>query len=282
MELFKLKKATKHGQCEAMRCVDEPTPEAVFGALWGLTSGVSLCVKHYEMARSYAVQSDRQLPFKEADSASTAIVPVSEEIVGFRSGGLQGWLVRVHEVLQALGASATEAKSVVEVAKSLTVEDQASLSDVAEWATAVKAKLKDVVALEKEITAPLATAIARLRELVKPAKQGWTDAEHLLRAHLEAAALRQAEHNRALAVEVQSEETVGKLLHTSDLSGVSLKLRWQAVVEDVSKLPDEFVTRIPNLKKLKEHCAAAGENEPEPIPGVRFERAVDSRIQAAK
>jgi hypothetical protein len=286
MDLFQIKKNAKPGLCHAMRCTESHQTDTIMhGRPWNLPGAIFLCRKHLAMAESWKNAED--------GSESVALVPAGAEIEASKAVGWpesSSWLARVYEVLQELNASAEEGTAVVEVAKGLTVEGHADLSDIAVWAQDVQAKIKAVVTLEKEITSPLATALARIRELTKPAKQAWADAGHLLRAHLEAAALQQAERNKSAAQDAEALVRSGedptaaleRMTHTTDLSGVSLRLRWRAVVEDVSRLPEAYVIRIPNDKKLKEHCAEAGDDEPRAIPGVRFEREVASRILASK
>jgi hypothetical protein len=292
MELFKLKKKTAHGQCEAMRCT-ESKDDAVSGAPWGVEANVLLCTKHLAMSQDYARKHPEIVPAEP----STALAVYSEsmaegaKIVGWTEQSAVGhWLARVHEVVATLPALTQEGLDVAELVKALTVDSQADLVLVGDWIKEAKAKLKEISADEKEIALPVSTALARIRELCKPAKQAWADAEELLRAQLVAAKLREEERNREVMVEARAAHltggdatlALGRLTQTSDIEGVSLKLKWKAVVEDVALMPDEYVVRIPNDKKLKEHCSAAGDEEPAPISGVRFERDVASRVQAAK
>jgi hypothetical protein len=297
MELFKLKNSVKRDQCEAMRCKDAPIDTSAPGLFWDQPRDVQLCMRHYAVVQDYARKQETSVASEtETEPSSALVVPAlvaahheneAAKIVGFQEPS--AWLLRVYEAIQTLAEEAKVGEKVSEEAKDLQIKSQTDLTQVSSWAQEAATKLKLVVSLEKEITGPLATALSRIRELCKPAKQAWTDAEHLLRAHLEAAALQQVERNRAAQAEAAAQveagadptEALAKMIHTTNLEGVSLKLLWKAVVEDVQQLPDEYVIRIPNEKKLKEYCAAA-EGEPEPIPGVRFERAVGSRIQSVK
>lgn len=216
---------------------------------------------------------------------------VTYEAVGFGKNGAQGWLEKASEAFSQAFSEASEAQSVVDAVKAFEVKGQSDLSLVADWASEVKAKLKRLSALEREVLAVPSNVLTRIRDVFRPAKQAWSDAEHLLRAHLESAALRAKESNAraeseirsALACGLDPSRAVNTMLHTSDLSNVRLKLKWVATVRDVSKLPDEYVVRLPNERKLKEYCSNVPEGqEPAPIAGVEFERAVDSRISAAK
>lgn len=300
MQLFLLKKVSKQGQCKAMRCTERHLPDQVVtSTLWGLGPGVvQLCVKHSAIAEDWAAKNGFSGQPSVASEPSTEIVVALQEtaeggrLVGFSEPDkVSGWLLRVYEIVQELAQQEKDGKAVVEVCKTVSVEGHADLAQVSICAQEIKAQLKVVLALEKEATAPLATALSRIRDLCRPAKQVWADAEHLLRAHLEAAALRQEARNRAAQAEVavlvaqgaDPTAAIAKMTHITDLQGVSLRLRWRAVVKDVMLLPEAYVVRLPYEKKLKEHCATAqGAEPPSPIPGVEFVRDVDSRIQAAK
>lgn len=302
MQLFQLKKVTKPGQCEAMRCTGECGPITMPEMLWVGDSNlmtstqrrVELCVKHQAMAEDFANKNGFPLEESEQAGASSAIVVRESEgakLTGFAEtkGGASAWLARVYEVVQELEESLTDGKEVVDLVKGLSIETHADLETVGTFAQDVQAQIKATVALEKEITAPIATALARIRDHIKPTKTIWADAMVLLRAKLEAAALKQEARNKAAQAEATALAEAGedptaaieRMTNTADLAGVSLKLKWRAEVVDAKLMPDEYVIRIPNEKKLKEYCAEA-EGEPEPMAGVKFVRDVDSRIQATK
>lgn len=302
--LFKLKKATKSGECHAMRCVlipyDRDARENILllptmRNEWGVGPGsdnVELCVKHVNIALTYA---QRLADGAEIPPEQTAIVVSEQEaegakVVGWTERKAVGtWLSRVHEVVQEFESSQAEGAEVLAMAADYDVRTQADLVEVGAWTQDAKSRLKEISEKEKEITGPLATALSRIRDLCRPAKQVWVDAEAVLRAHLVAAKLREEENNRAAVAEAASAHAAGsdatgalsKMTTSTDLAGVSLRLKWKAVVENVMLLPEEYVVRIPNEKKLKEYCAAAV-IEPQPIPGVRFEREVVSRVQTPK
>lgn len=293
-DLFKLKKKTAQGQCEAMRCTDSVRHGegvvAAAGKHWGREASVDLCPKHYETAMSYA----EKLPGAPPDALALYADSMAEgaKVVGWTEQSAVGsWLARVHEVVSGLVALTEQGLRIAALAKNLPIESQADLTDVGEYVQEAKAQLKSIVDQEKEISFPVGTALKRIREFCRPARQAWADAEEILRAKLVAAKLREDERNRKAVVAAgqahvdggDATTALGMLTHTSDIAGVSLKLKWKAIVEDVALLPDEYVLRIPNEKKLKEYCAAVVEDaEPAPIPGVRFERDVVSRIQTVR
>jgi len=305
-KIFNLKSSTKPDECHAVRCKEEVFVRSrveclsedgqngsgeevliasILQPVWGVDS-VELCVRHMNIASTYVrSESSKGIPEEKTD------IVVADKSVAKAIGWSEGtWLLQVQRVLQKIDEYRAEGEEVMSVATSYEVRTQQDLVDIGAWVQDAKAKLKEIAFQEKEITGPLATALSRIRDLFRPSKQAWVDAEAVLRAHLVAATLREEENNRKATAEAASAHATGgdatealaKVITTSDIEGISLKVVWKAVVEDASKMPDEYIIRVPNLKMLKEHCSAAGDSEPGPIPGVRFERDVASRVQTPK
>lgn len=286
MQLFQLKKTLKEGQCQAMRCSEPHLEEGVAGQLWGLSGTVKLCVKHKAMSEDYAQKNPDGIEVVTSEGNQIE----GAQYAGFSNlKAVASWLGKLYEFVQSLAEEERDGKEALEVVKSLTTNTQEELQQVSGFSQDVQLKLKELAGKEKEITVPISTALARIRELIQPAKQVWVDVGAILRAHLEAAALKEEQRNKAAQAEANKLAAAGEdptaalaqTTNTSDLAGVSLKIKWVAKVVNVSLMPEAFIVRVPNQKKLKEHCEAA-EGEPEPIPGVEFERDVASRIQASK
>jgi len=312
MPLPSLKKNTTEGQCEAMRCT-EPG-DLLPGDLW-CRDIVSLCPRHSAMALDYAEKH----PEHVAETDSTHLEPTSNERqltldirgeavsrypasaayklagAGAQHVGLGSvesvlvWLAAVKSAVESIEGNTKEAADVMALATQFEIRTHDDMMHVAEWVHASGNALKDLKQTEKEVSRPISTALSRIRGIFRPTKQLWTDADALLRAHLAAARLREDENNRQVMEATASAHAAGddlanlsRLTVSTDLDGVSMKVLWKAVVDDVMLLPLEYVIRIPNAKKLKEYCAAAeaAGTEPEPIAGVRFERDVAMRVQS--
>ncbi len=298
-DLFRLKKSQTAGVCAAMRC-QAPGFELP-GDLWGVPT-VCLCDRHTAMAVAYSEANPDhvvEVVAEPMDAKQVEALAVAEAAdLGAKAVGLSQlatvgtWLTRVYEVLSQMEAQHQEGAEVEKEAKAMEVETHDQMvvvntllrQDVIPRAAALEA-------LEKEITQPLATALARIKELTKPAKTVWANVETLLRTHLITAKLLEDTRNTqavkdAAAAEARGEdasEALSKITTTNDLDGTSMKIVWTAKVVDVLKMPLEYVTRIPNNKKLKEHCDKVAENhEPEPIEGVVFEREVRQRVTSVK
>jgi hypothetical protein len=203
--------------------------------------------------------------------------------------GVLAWLASVKKAVESIEDSHTDAQAVLELAETVSIKTHDDMMLVAEWTQESAKSLKALEKSEKEVSSPISTALSRIRGAFRPTKQLWVDAQAILRAQLAAARLREDENNRRVMEEVASAHAVGDdradlsgLTVSTDLDGVSMKVLWKAVVDDVMLLPLEYVIRIPDVKKLKEYCAAAEAEgaEPEPIAGVRFERDVAMRVQS--
>lgn len=297
MPLPNLKKTAAVGQCAAMRCTDKG--EELPGDLWG-ASVVVLCARHLGMALEYAERNPEAVPGEAIKRQTEIAFPESSSLteqhalgakhVGMGNvDGVLGWLTAVKSAVDGIGVNNAEAQSVLDLAKAFEINTHDDMVLVAEWTQESAKSLKELERSEKEISSPISTALSRIRSIFRPTKQLWVDAQVLLRAQLAAARLREEDNNRRVMEEAASAHAAGDdradlsgLTVSTDLEGVSMKVLWKAVVDDVMLLPLEYVIRIPDAKKLKEYCAAAeaAGAEPEPIAGVRFERDVAMRVQS--
>jgi hypothetical protein len=311
MPLPNLKKTTTPGQCEAMRCTE--LGDNIPGDLWG-RDNVRLCARHAAKALAVALDYAEKSPEHVADTggepptqlalrfgeASVSVAPASSaaykragvgaQHIGMRNvDGVLNWLQAVKSAVEGIQANTEEAASVLALAEQFEIVTHADMVSVAEWTQEAAKSLKQLESTEKEITSPISTAVSRIRSIFRPTKQLWVDAQTILRAQLAAARLREDERNRKIMEDAASAHAVGDdradlsgLTVSTDLDGVSMKVLWKAVVDDVMLLPLEYVIRVPDVKKLKEYCAAAeaAGTEPEPIQGVRFERDVAMRVQS--
>ena len=116
---------------------------------------------------------------------------------------------------------------------------------------------------------------------------GWLYAETELRGKLAKAALLEHDRNQQLMQEAARTHAeggdvtpvMGQLTTSTDLDGVSIKIVWKATIQDVTLMPDEYVIRLPDNKKLKEYAASFEGAEPTAVPGVIFERDATTRVR---
>jgi hypothetical protein len=130
--------------------------------------------------------------------------------------------------------------------------------------------------------------VKRIRELIQPAKYEWSELERSLRSRISQAVIAEAERNQELlqaAAQAHADgedatDLVRQTTISSDLEGVGVKLVWVAIVDDVSKLPDEYVIRKPDMQKLKGYVAGFSGEAPMPLPGVRFVQDAPLRVRS--
>jgi hypothetical protein len=279
LNLFNIKKVNSRGGCEAMRCPERPHAD-VDGHLWGRVQ-VTLCAKHIAMAADYAEKNEAP--------PSTALVPaVASAIEGPELAS--SWAERAREIVKEVQASKSHAAETLELVRKLTIASHSDMEDVAEYLREVKTFRDTVESKEKEITTPLNGLLRQFRALIAPAKQAWTEVEGLLRGMLSQAALDEAQRNRQIMDEAAQAHADGadgsavvqQMTTSSDLHGVNVRFVWNVVVEDVSKLPDAYVTRSANILKLKEYAAGFEGAEPEALPGVKFVKEAPLRVQSLR
>lgn len=276
MTLFNIKKTTKPAQCEAMRCTSA-TAQTVPGDLWG-KSHVGLCDKHIELAIQFADANPGYKP------SAAPLVKESDYLAGIDIP--ENWAENAYTVVSAIRDSEVEAKEVVKLVAELSVQSHEELASVSDFLRDVKTKRNDIEAGDKSVTGPLTAILKRVRALMAPAKQAWMDAESLLRQKLSDAAVAEAQRNQQLVHEAAEAHAQGqstaehleRMTTATDLQGVSVRLVWVVVVDDLSQLPAEYILCQPDLKKLKEYAASFDGEPPAPLPGVRFVQQAPLRV----
>jgi len=273
--LFNLKKTTKPSQCEAMRCTlnaDEKIP----GDLWS-RSEVALCDKHTEAALEFAESNPNYQP-------SAPLVKEGDYLAGIDLPG--DWADNAYKVVTSIRDSLVEAKEILDMLGSYTIDSHHDMTLAADFLRDIKTKRNEIESGYKNVAAPINNILNRVRELIAPAKKAWTDAESLLRTKLSDAAVAENQRNQQHILEAAKAHAEGqdvsehldKMTTSTDLEGVSVKVVWVAVVDDLSVLPDEYVIRQPDLKKLKKYVEGFDGKEPEPLAGVRFVQQAPSRV----
>jgi hypothetical protein len=281
--LFNLKKTNPKHVCEAMRCSDA-VHQSIPGDLWGKDE-VDLCARHIVMAADYAEKAPPAPPTPLAAAAPEQTALALGEVDVPASLGQ-----RAREIIGEVQESKANADETLELVRKLTISSHADMDDVAEYLREVKTFRDKIETKEKEITVPLNAILRRFRELLSPAKKSWTEAEGLLRGLLSQAALSEQQRNQALMDEAARAHAGGAdasapvqgMTTSSDLFGVSVRFVWTVIVEDADKLPEEYTTRTANVLKLKEYAAKFEGKEPDPLPGVRFEKTAPLRVQSVR
>lgn len=177
----------------------------------------------------------------------------------------------------------------LDTARGFVIETRDDLALAADVLAEVKGKWKRLDEREKEITRPMNDALKKTRALFKPAKDYFGEVEtHLKRAigaHKMLEEKRNAEAARAAADAHEAGDTQGvvnamaTIAHISNVGGLTTMRKWRFEITDASKLPREFL--CPNETLIKEHAAhTTGDDDPTPIPGVRFYPEVVVRSRA--
>lgn len=175
-----------------------------------------------------------------------------------------------------------ESESALEVlatVKGFKVHTRDDLELAAEVLADVKGRAKRIEAREKEITAPLNAALKSARALFRPAREALAEIEALIKSQIGAFTADEERRNRealaaAAAAHAQgdargTQEALGMVATTKNVSGLTTYQKWDFEIVDERALPREFLTA--NVTLIKEHAShATGGAEPTPIAGVRF------------
>lgn len=285
--LFNLKKTNPKNVCDAMRCPDAPH-DTTAGDLWA-RENVSLCAKHLSLALTFAEHNPDYEPAAEVveapPNAALAKVAVGEAVLP------STWLDRAQEVVALITGSKSEADEQLELAKAFQIENHEDFEMVATMTREVKTIRDQYETMEKEITQPLNAAVKKIRFILASSKTAWTEVESVLRGKMRDATLREAERNSEIVKQAAATAAAGgdavavvqNMTMSSDIQGVSNKIVWKHVVENVEMLPPEYQIKLPDDKKLKAYAESfEGDEPPTPIAGVRFERDTKQRVQSVK
>jgi hypothetical protein len=242
---------------------------------------VALCAKHAALAYQYS-----EYLATRPQQADLAVVPPAE-IEGVQVPPT--WLERAKEVITWIQSLQWQAEAVAAAAEGHVIENQTEMEIVSEELRKTKGTRNQIKQYEDEITLPLKQVLKRIAELTAPTKKAMERAEGLLRGILSAAAVAEAKRNQELAAQAAQAHVAGQdatvatgqMTTSTDLEGVSVKIVWSPVVQDVSKLPEQYVERRPNLSKLKEYAASFEGREPDPLPGVSFVQDAPLRVRGA-
>jgi hypothetical protein len=279
--LFNLKKRTTDKTCcEANRCM-ERMHDTVLGDLWAREE-VALCAKHIAQAATFADQNPDYSPVVGTPALMALMkAPVDGVLLP------PTWGERVTAIIAQVVGDQAVAELMLKEAERLSIESHADMEKAADLVRDVKTMRDDIETWEKEVTRPVNAVAKRIRELLAPAKLLWTYAETELRGKLAKAALLEHDRNQKLMQEAARTHAEGgdvtpvmeQLTTSTDLDGVSIKIIWKATIQDVTLMPDEYVIRLPDNKKLKEYAASFEGAEPTAVPGVLFERDAPTRVQ---
>lgn len=266
MKLFNLTKSAKDG-CEANRCKATEDLAELPGELWGRTQ-VKLCPRHADEAIAFAKANPDYKP-------DTPVAAAAEP-----DPSLDAELERVRK----------EAEVALEKLEDWEVRTQDDLVEVNEWLRITKAKRNWLEGREKRITKPIQVSLSEVRALFAPAKTHWANVEVILKAKIAQAKLREEQQNReALAAAADAHATgdtpgtqtaLAHVTTVGDLKGTTTVGKWKYEVVDASQLPRAYL-KVDDAA-LRAHCAKfTSDQQPTPIPGVKFIPDVQVRTRAA-
>ena len=187
------------------------------------------------------------------------------------------------EALSAARADATEARGLLEAARSVEIASASDYAAAAETAAELRAMREAVEARRRSWVDPLNAVVRSINAAFKPAFDTLAGAERALRDKIVAYSDSQASAHEEAVREIAAAPTqAGRADAHARLSaavvprveGLSLVPSWDGEVMDASKLPREYL--VPDVRKLLEATRAAG-GDPK-IPGWRAVRKTGTRV----
>ena len=185
--------------------------------------------------------------------------------------------------LSAARADATEARGLLEAARSVEIASASDYAAAAETAAELRAMREAVEARRRSWVDPLNAVVRSINAAFKPAFDTLAGAERAMRDKIvaysdsQAAAHEEAVREIAAAPTQAGREDAHARLSEAvvpRVEGLSLVETWEGEVVDAAKLPREYL--VPDVRKLLEATRAAG-GDPE-IPGWRAIRKTGTRV----
>lgn len=165
-----------------------------------------------------------------------------------------------------------EAEEILVMVQAFQIIKQEDMDFANECLGEVKSKLKYLKKMREEATKPMSEALDKVRSWFKPAETFYKKAEDVWKQKMAAFAIVQAEAQRKALEQVQEAHTTGDVQQVAEAmtkavsadvvlpSKVSVIKRWAFQVEDISKVPEEFLKVIPDNEKIQATINAADGN----------------------
>lgn len=187
-------------------------------------------------------------------------------------------VVRKQDTVEEARAHGEE---VMEAFKDFEIEDADDFEVAAECLKEIKAQAKKLKAEKELATKPMNSALRQVRSWFRPAEDALSATEAYLKKKIADWTLLQEERSRqameAAAAASQAgnfdaaHEAAKGIVERPRAQGVSVSMPgWDYILEDVDKVPREYLAL--DHSKVRIYLKAAGSEEPDPIPGLRFVR----------
>lgn len=214
--------STKAGVCDARRCkgVNDLT---VF------VNGMKLCPRHVEMLTADEIHElGSEEPtgafdedYDQPNDSAGAVAPATD---------IQGYI----EPIKA------EAEEMIEQLADFTIENEEAAEIAAELFNDVNNQINELEAKRTSVTGPLNKSLRELNSWFKPAKQALEKAKSVFKRELEAWAEKQESLRLAACEECNAKEVL-ELAVAPTPSNLGSRTTWTFEVEDMSKVPIEFM-----------------------------------------
>jgi len=162
--------------------------------------------------------------------------------------------------------------------ESFEIEDSEDFELAAEILKEVKRNAKEIDARRKRVTDPIKNALEEFKGWYNPALSTLIKMEAILKAKI--ASFSEAERRRNEAAMLKASTAAQKgdfegahqasrqIVEATGAKGITVQQRWTYVVEDVSKVPREFLTV--NHPLIRQYIRKSGKLQPKDVPGLEF------------
>lgn len=274
-KLFRIKRRSRDKTCQAVRCHNKSEVDLP-GDLWR-EDAVELCENCAVIALTFAEA------YPEYEPPQTAFTP--QERAELKH------LIIIQEQIKLKGR---EGLDVLGIVRKHMITNQMELERSNTWLLQIVQERKTLEAQKEEIVGPMKLALSRVQALFRPVEQHWADAELMQRRKIELWKAGEADHNeRAMAAAAEAiaagddgaaTAALAKITNTAELEGTTLTEVWDVEIEDVYKVPQEYLhPPRPDISALKIYARTeANEGRVPLVPGVKFVKSARSTVRGVK
>jgi hypothetical protein len=172
-------------------------------------------------------------------------------------------------------------EKIVEELRAFVIEDDDDYEYASKLLRTIKATSKEIEERRKRVTGPLYEALRNFQSWYKPAldvlENGERDLKKKIADYYLLKEAQREEQMRLVAAAARegnfekAHEAAQGFVETPTAKGISIQRKWEYEVEDITKVPREFLTLDHSAVKI--YIKNAGEDDPKPIPGLKFTKS---------
>jgi len=254
---MKIKKKTKPGVCNAMRCTE---PAVVVNH----EGGLEFCAKHSEI-----YEREKPIPPAPADPSNSSTTPPPESTEPENEPGAPEYIHQkapdAESVQAIVGPAKDEADAIYKALdEKIQIHDQNTLDIAGRLLIEIKGKHKELETKRTSVTKPMLDAKRQIDQWFKPAKDALAACEALLKEKVKTYT-EAAEQAKAEALAAGDVAAATAMVAPEMPEGLQSRGSWDFLLEDLDAVPREYLA----LDASKVRIELREKGEALQIPGIK-------------